>query len=97
MSDPNDALLPIAAAAKRHPDTRCVSPRTVIRWATRGVRGVKLEARRVGGRFHCSVAAISRFVEALNPTSATADQPRSPHERNRASEAAAEELAKAGC
>ncbi len=44
---------------------RKVSSRTLWRWATRGVRGVKLEARRLGRCWYSSVEAVDRFGAAL--------------------------------
>ena len=49
-------------AAKRAPGQPHVA--TLHRWRTRGVRGVRLEAVRVGGRWHTSQAAIERFIIA---------------------------------
>ncbi len=42
------------------------SHRTVWRWAGRGVRGATLETYLVGGRRYTSLAAIARFLVALN-------------------------------
>jgi hypothetical protein len=42
---------------------------TVIRWALRGLRGVRLETILVGGRRYTSVEAIERFLERLNEPS----------------------------
>lgn len=40
------------------------SYRSVKRWRVKGLRGVKLETRREGGRVFTSVEAVSRFLEA---------------------------------
>lgn len=45
-----------------------VSYETVRRWATSGIRGVKLEAVRVGGRRKTSREACQRFIERLTAT-----------------------------
>lgn len=37
----------------------------VWRWARKGIRGVRLECRRIGGRFVTSVEALERFTKAL--------------------------------
>ena len=41
-----------------------VKPATLLRWILSGRHGVRLEAARVGGRWHTSYMAVSRFVEA---------------------------------
>lgn len=43
-------------------------PTTVGRWATRGVRGIRLETVRIGGRLYTSAEAVQRFVAALTAT-----------------------------
>lgn len=57
----------MATAARAVPvvDGRQVSPTTVWRWATRGVRGVRLECIRVGRRMCTSRAALFRFFHRL--------------------------------
>jgi hypothetical protein len=42
-----------------------VHPRTIHNWIRRGVRGIRLDAVRVGSRWWTSVEALHRFVEAL--------------------------------
>lgn len=45
-------------------------PSTLWRWASRGVRGVKLETVRIGaGRIYTTRQALTRFVEATQETS----------------------------
>jgi hypothetical protein len=39
---------------------------TLIRWALRGLKGIKLETALVGGRRFTSVEAIQRFLVRLN-------------------------------
>jgi hypothetical protein len=56
-----EQLLSLADAAKGMP----VSPRTVARWATVGVRGVRLATVFLGGRRCTSREAIARFVEDI--------------------------------
>jgi hypothetical protein len=43
-----------------------VSTVTVARWARVGVRGVKLETIRVGGKVLTSREAVERFLAAMN-------------------------------
>lgn len=82
-----------------HPKLTSTSPRTLRRWALVGVRGVKLQAEMVGGRLMAALADVDAFLEAVNATRAPEATPlvRSPHERHRASKAAAAELRAAGC
>ena len=52
---------------------RRVHRSTVIRWIKRGVKGVSLESRRVGGRYLTSVAWVRNFVESLSLNANTND------------------------
>lgn len=54
-------LLSPAQAARRLPGRP--NPSTIIRWIIRGVRGRRLEAVRVGGRYFIDPADLERFVE----------------------------------
>jgi len=49
----------------RTPRGRPIHLCTVVRWKDRGLRGVKLEAVRLGGRWVTSREALERFVERL--------------------------------
>lgn len=40
---------------------------TVTRWCMRGVRGVRLEAVRIGGAWHTTTQAVERFIAAQQP------------------------------
>lgn len=42
------------------------NPSTVNRWVVHGVRGVRLQARRVGAKFWTSPSAVARFLDELN-------------------------------
>ncbi|HKA06661.1 MAG TPA: DUF1580 domain-containing protein [Gemmataceae bacterium] len=75
-------------------------PSTIARWSTKGIRLangeiLKLEVLRCGNSFRTSKAALRRFVEAQQDTSAI-DPPRTPTERRRANDRAAAELAEMG-
>lgn len=73
----SESLLSAPEAARRVPPTRLDRPThvsTIIRWITHGVRGVRLEAVRLGGRWVTSVEALDRFAAALT---AQAEQARS--------------------
>jgi hypothetical protein len=61
----------LAALARSLPPGRRgrpTHPRTLYRWATRGLGGVRLEVIRVGGRTCSSYEALQRFVDALSAT-----------------------------
>lgn len=97
MAFQDEAKYPIAQVSKANPSTRTLSPRTVHRWTERAVRGVKLEYITLGSRRYTSHEALARFLAATNaPQAASQQVPRSPSERNTASERAAEELEAAG-
>jgi hypothetical protein len=96
----------LTRAARRVPRTRQDRPVTLsclLRWVTAGVVGpgdqrVHLEAARLAGKWVTTPGAICRFVEAQTPvlTPPTPAGPRTPAQRRRASERAAEELRRAG-
>ena len=94
--------LPLAKAAKLIPagrDGRNTAPTTILRWINDGAKRsdgtrVYLECVRVSSRrILTTAAALRRFWTALSarPSAQTAD-PRSPAQRQRASEAAARAL-----
>ena len=55
-------------------------PSTLWRWARKGVRGVKLETRRLGGRFVTSIEALDRFSKDLAEVDADDASPGLPRE-----------------
>lgn len=76
---------------------------TFLRWILEGARSqsgetVCLEAVRIGGRWMTSREALQRFAERLTlpATVAPPVPPRTPNQRQRASERAAQELEKIG-
>jgi hypothetical protein len=65
----SDELMSLSQAARRLPrlrNGRPVSPSTVWRWASRGLRGVRLEIIRIGGVACTSAAALRDFFATLN-------------------------------
>ena len=56
---------------------------TLIRWRTRGVRGIKLEAVRIGGRWFTSREALARFITRLTCAATDSSQVRSEPSANR--------------
>ena len=63
----DEAILTFTEAAKALPplDGRRVHSNTLWRWARRGIRDVRLEVQRLGGRFYTSKEALERFTKAL--------------------------------
>jgi hypothetical protein len=63
-----ESPLSLAQAARIIPPTRLDKPvhvSTVVRWILHGVRGVRLEAVRIGGRWITSQESLERFSAAL--------------------------------
>ncbi len=82
---------------------RKIHTSTLWRWASRGLRGVRLEHVRLGGRIITSLEAVQRFSERLNnanvavrPPNASAEnrRPRAPAQLERDVRAAEAELAR---
>lgn len=55
----------VAAMLPPRRRNRPVHVTTIRRWREPGIRGVRLEAVRVGGAWHTSVEAFARFCERL--------------------------------
>jgi hypothetical protein len=73
-----ETVIPFAEAARRLPRLRAgrpVNDATLWRWASSGLRGVRLETLRVGGTTCTSAEALRRFFAALNGTPAPAPVP----------------------
>lgn len=73
----DETVLSFAEAAKTIPTfngKRCHTS-TIWRWARRGCQGVKLEVRRLGGRFVTSREALDRFSKELGDIP-VADRPK---------------------
>lgn len=66
-----------------------VSPQTVKRWATHGVKGVCLAASKVGGRWRTTEADLAEFVR-LTTAAAMPRKERSPAQQTAASRQAVE-------
>jgi len=64
----SENLINLRTAATLRPSGRNGRPThvsTVFRWIQRGVRGVRLEAVRIGGSMYTSREALQRFVDRL--------------------------------
>lgn len=75
MINPLDPdILSLADAAKRLPrfNGRRVHVSTIWRWASHGLRGIRLETTRLGGRACTSLTALRRFFDALSDVPDTA-------------------------
>lgn len=99
----DETVLTFTEAAKLLPKLNGKRPHasSVWRWARKGVQGVRLETRRIGGRFVTSVEALERFTQALADidlpdTPAPPPKPRTPRARARAVEKAEGECTAAG-
>jgi hypothetical protein len=77
------------------PSGRRIHHSTCLRWVLRGVRGVRLEAVRLGGRWVTSLEALDRFALRVTATS-SAPTPPSPATDRRRRDKVAAELNKAG-
>lgn len=97
---------PLVRAAKRMPSSRQgkpVSLSCLLRWVLSGVRGpddrpIRLEAVRCAGRWLTTPGAIQRWLAAQTPhlDGDPPSSPRSPSNRQRASDRAAAQLKKLG-
>jgi len=66
----SDTTFALAEAARRLPclrNGRPVHPSTLWRWASRGLRGVRLATIRIGGTTCTSLEALQRFFEQIGP------------------------------
>jgi hypothetical protein len=96
-----EEILPFATAARRLPclrKGRPVSPATLWRWASHGMRGIKLETCKVGGTTCTSAAAMRRFFAQLSGEAdlQATTAPRIPTASDPASARAAAELEQLG-
>ena len=63
----NETILSFSEAAARLPrvNGKRIHPSSLWRWARKGVRGVRLETRLLGGRLVTSLEALERFTTRL--------------------------------
>jgi hypothetical protein len=59
-------LVPLAQAVQFFPASARPAYKSLTRWVTTGVRGVKLRAQLIGGRWWTTRAAVEAFLAALN-------------------------------
>jgi hypothetical protein len=94
----NETTLSLSQAAKQIPPSRNGKPThvsTILRWILKGVKGVRLEGVRLGGRWVTSAEALQRFSEKLTATKVPQVAEKTPQPR-RAAELAEEELDRLG-
>ena len=63
-----EKLIPFGQLARSLPRRRSgrpISPSTIHRWRSNGLKGIRLEAVRVGGAWHTTEDAFKRFVAKL--------------------------------
>ena len=63
----------LAGGLPRRRGGRPVHTGTVFRWRSRGLKGIKLEAIRIGGTWYTSVQAFARFTARLTAQAEAAD------------------------
>jgi len=91
----DETLQTLADAAKSLPGRRHIT--SLHRWRLRGIRGVRLEAILIGGKWHTSVEAIRRFVAATTAAASGDDNTsEAPSDRDRRVRDAERELAMEG-
>jgi hypothetical protein len=103
-SVPSDRPLSLSRLADFVPSASgrgSISPSTLWRWGSRGVKRpdgtrVRLRTWRHGGRVVSSREALDEFMTALQEPSAATPAPRAPSERRRAAERASRKLQEAG-
>lgn len=80
-----------------HDEVRPLHVSTLVRWITKGIGGVRLEAEKCGGRWVTSREALRRFAGHLTSRGVADPAPRPvPSDPRRASHAADMELSRRG-
>ena len=91
-----EQLVPVRDIPRRlphRPSGKRVHISACYRWLSRGVRGVKLEAIRIGGTTYTSIEALQRFAERLSSsTLRPLAEPTASQSRQKAIDRAAREL-----
>src|SRR5436853_358752 len=81
----SEPVFPLAKAAKRIPHLRAdrpVAPSTLWRWATVGLRGIKLETTTIGGTTCTSDNALRQFFSALSGNTKREGKPAEAEQRH---------------
>lgn len=80
----NETVVSLTEAAKELPKRRAGKKphvATLYRWASRGMRGVRLETLQVGGTLCTSLEALQRFFNCLSPNSTSSPTTTIPNRR----------------
>ncbi len=94
-----ETVLALPQAAKRIPcnrDGKQTHVSTLMRWIQKGVKGVRLEATKPGGRWLTSVEALQRFSDKLAQAEGVEIVPEPRSSRHLSATRAAEELDRLG-
>jgi hypothetical protein len=81
-----ETLIPLREAPRRlppRPNGKRMHISACYRWISRGVRGVRLEAIRIGGSTYTSLEALQRFADHLGAPGAPLTLPASSPPRTR--------------
>ena len=95
----HETILPLTQAAKRIPSNhngKATHVSTLLRWIQKGVKGVRLEATRPGGKWVTSAEALQRFSDRLAATHSVDAVPSPRPSRSVAADRADDELKKLG-
>jgi hypothetical protein len=95
----NESVLALSQAARRIPlnhNGKGVHVGTLMRWIRKGVKGVRLEATRLGGRWVTSPEAIQRFADRLAGVQFAKASPCPQPSRTAAADRADQELERLG-
>lgn len=77
MVSPSETFISLKDAASSFPGNVSVCYETIRRWATDGIRGIRLETIRIGGRRKTTREACQRFIERVTATDVRHDEPES--------------------
>ena len=64
MAKRSEQLVRLSEASRLIPTRPSVS--SLWRWSTRGISGVRLETRKIGGQRFTTESAVERFLDACN-------------------------------
>jgi hypothetical protein len=81
QSFPSDQALSLRAAADWiacHTGVKKPHASTMTRWATRGVKGVRLQVTRVGAKLWTTPGSLAEFLDALNARTSPESVPATP-------------------
>ncbi len=62
----SEDLIPLSSAVALFPPVAGIDAKALARWCVRGVRGIRLPARRIGAKWYTTAAAVESFLARLN-------------------------------